>query len=278
MKVKEGSDTKKNNKQNPFNQFRRKWMPFSNLAIIGIAIFVLYQLPHVKLMIIEPSDISPSTDSSLVLEVTNPFNLRMGIQKTLGCDFHPQTLKALATTKNGLAIKIGDIMRDKNEWIARDVNLPLGEYRVDVSLKVDCGKPETVSDSVRINVVCIPLTAEKARANGDVCGDYVPNGCGAYVKLDSCLNYGSNDQRINNEKLNCSQTGYYVGKSVSKFIKGDKAEYYYTALKCGSGNNNECYKLPSSPDTCRYSSDPEELGFYGNKEDPSFHKCRIECS
>jgi hypothetical protein len=273
----EGVDSNKNKKRSSFYQFRLKWMPFANLAIIVVAIVLLLKLPHVKLTIIEPSDISSSSHSSSVLKVTNPFNLRLGIQKTLGCEFNPQTLKAEAKSASGSTIPIDDVEQDKNEWIARDINLPLGEYQLSASLNVDCGRPKTVSDSVRINVVCIPLTAEKARANGDVCGNYVLDGCGAYVKLDSCQHYGSNDQRIINKKLNCKQTGYYVGKSISQYIKGNKTEYYYTALKCGSGNNKDCYKLPSSPGSCRYSSSPEELGFYGNKDDTSFHKCRIEC-
>ena len=278
MAKEEKVDSKKGNQRSSFYRFRLKWMPFANLAIIIAAIVILFQLPHVKLMIVEPSDISQSSDSSSVLAVTNPFNLRMDIQKTLGCSFNPQTLKAVAKQVNGSTIAISNIEKDKNEWIARDINLPLGEYQLDASLNVDCGKAKTVSDSVRINVICIPLTAEKARANGDVCGDYVPDGCGSFVKMDSCINFGSNDQRINNKKLNCSQTGFYVGKSISKYIKDNKTEYYYTALKCGSGNNKDCYKLPSSPDTCRYSSSPEDFNFYGSKVDPSFHKCRIECS
>lgn len=206
MAKEEKVDSKKDNQRSSFYRFRLKWMPFANLAIIIAAIVILFQLPHVKLMIVEPSDISQSSDSSSVLEVTNPFNLRMDIRKTLGCSFYPQTLKAVAKQVNGSTIAISNIETDKNEWIARDINLPLGEYQLDASLNVNCGKAKTVSDSVRINVICIPLTAEKARANGDVCGDYVPDGCGSFVKMDSCLNYGSNDQRINNKKLNCSQT------------------------------------------------------------------------
>lgn len=278
MSKEEGVGSGKNGKRSSFYQFRLKWMPFANLAVIVIAIAILFQLPHVKLTIVEPSDIpSSSKNSSSVLGVTNPFNLRMDIQKTLGCDFYPKTLKAVAKSVDGSIIPIDDIERDKNEWIARDVNLPLGEYQLSASVNADCGKAKTVSDTVRVNVICIPLTAEKARANGDVCGEYVPDGCGSYVKLGSCLNYGASDPRILNKKLNCSQTGFYVGKSISKYIKDNETEYYYTALKCGSGTNKDCYGLPLSNGSCRYSSTPEDLDFYGSKDDPSFHKCRIQC-
>lgn len=264
-------------KRSAFYRWRLKWMPFANLTVLGIAIYGLLQLPNVEVSIIEPLTSASVSESSSAPMVPTPFTLRVNIDKTLGCDFKPSSIKAIATSEDGSVIELDGSAKNDREWVAKNVSLPLGEYRLEASVDADCGEPEIVSDSIKMNVVCIPLTAEKARVKGDACGEYVADSCGGYVKLDSCADYGANDPRITNEKLSCSQSGYYVGKSVSEYVTDDGAGHYFTALKCGSENNKDCYELPSTPGACKYSKSPEEFGFYGSKDDSSFHKCRIEC-
>jgi hypothetical protein len=265
------------NKPGAFYKWRLKWMPFANLSVMGIAVYGLFQLPFVELNIVEPYASASISESSSVPTVANPFTLRVNIEKTMGCDFTPSTIKAVVKSADGLVIEIDDITQDDKGWLASNIDVPLGEYLLEVSVEANCWEPEIVSDSMHINVVCVPLTVAKAKANGDVCGEHVADHCGGYVKLDSCENYGVNDPRVINEKLNCSQSGYYVGKSASKSAPDGGAGNYYTALQCGSENNSDCYDLPSAPGMCRYSKSPEDIGFYGSKDDSSFHKCKVEC-
>ena len=264
-------------KPGAFRKFRLKWMPFANLSVIGTAVIILVQLPHVDVTIIEPATTAAITAPASVIEVANPFALRVNIEKTLGCDFNPSTIKVVAKSGDGKEIAINNMAPEHNYWKANSIELPLGEYEVDVSVPANCWGPVVFSDSIKLSVVCVPLTAITAKSSGDVCGEYVADNCGGYVKLDSCENFGKNDPRLNHEKMNCSRTGYYVGKSVVKYEDSGGSGNYFTALKCDSGNNKDCYELPSAPGECRYSKSPENFAFYGSQDDASFHKCRIEC-
>jgi len=145
-----------------------------------------------------------------------------------------------------------------------------------VSVKVHC-ESEAITKEMSIKVVCRPLTLNQAKAQGDVCGEYVPDNCGGYVSLPSCKDFGTNDPRIRKIELNCKQTGFYVGQSTSTYVEGGETRHYYTALKCGSGNNTECYQLPAGSGSCKTSKSPELFSYYGDKGDPAFHRCRIEC-
>lgn len=259
----------------PFYRFRLKWMPFTNLIIIGIGLFVLVQLPHANVRIIEPE--TSFADPPVKTEVGSPFNLRVHIDHTVGCDYEPSTLHAIATQVNGTAIPIENLVQDHKNWVARDVKLPLGEYQLTVSVQVHC-ETDSIKKEMSINVICRPLTVAQAKAQGDACGEYVPDNCGGYVSLPSCQDFGANDLRINNPKLNCNQTGYYVGQTALTYFEGGETRQYYAALKCGSGNNTECYQQPSASGSCKTSKLPEGLTYYGNKDDPAFHRCRIECT
>lgn len=259
-----------------FYRFRLKWMPFANLAIIGVAILVLLQLPYAEVHIIEPPA-SPTATGSTITEVGSPFTLRVYIDNTIGCDYQADSLRVVATAADGIAIPIQNLVLEGKEWVASNVNLPLGQYQLAVSVMAEC-EADAVAKVMNIVVACRPLTVAQAKVQGDVCGEYVADNCGGYVKLPSCIDFGVGDMRVNNPNLNCKQTGYYVGRSALTYVENGETRHYFAALKCGSGNNKECYEQPTANGSCKSSKSPEEFTYYGSKDDPAFHKCRIECA
>lgn len=256
-----------------FYRFRLKWMPFANLTVIAVGIFIILQLPYLHVHILEPAE----TPASSRVEVGSSFNLRVFIEESLGCGYEPSSLRVVAKPTQGEEILIGNLVQDYKHWVASNINLPWGEYQLTVSVQADC-EEQAVTDTLNIAVVCKPLTVAQAKLQGDLCGEYVSDNCGGYVKLPSCSDFGNKDPRLNNPNLNCKQTGYYVGKSALTYEADGKTHYYFAALKCDSENDTECYKSTSNTGSCITSKTPEAFDFYGSKEDPAFHKCRIECS
>lgn len=257
-----------------FRRFRLKWMPFANLAVIGIALLAVFQLPHANLRIIEPvaSPVPPSTTT----EISGPFNLRLHVDHTVGCDYEPSTFRVVATPSSGAPIPIDNLVLDHKSWVASDIKLPLGEYRLAISVQVHC-ESEDIKKEMNIKVICRPLTVAQAKAQGDACGEYVSDNCGGFVSLPSCRDFGANDLRIKKQETNCKQTGFYVGQSTLTYVEGGETRHYFAALKCGSGNDTDCYQPPASSGSCKTSKSPEIFSYYGDKKDPAFHRCRIEC-